>query len=214
MKVEKFLGIIVLTCLCCAATFGQETKIISDCTVTYEVTVQDAKADPVVAKAMLGTTKVLYIKGAKSRSDLETANFTQTMIYDSKTDSTIILRELGNTKYISYLDGNSRKEKNRKFEGMKFARTTEKKTILGYDCDMVVATLADGSNYDVYYTNSIVPSTTEYEYQFKDLPGFVLEYEAEFEHGKTKVRFTATKISFVPVPVAKFDIPKTGYRVL
>jgi GLPGLI family protein len=136
------------------------------------------------------------------------------MIYDSKNDSTIILRELGNTKYISYLDGNKRKEKNKKYEGIKFTKTNEKKTILGYDCSKVIATLADGSAYDVYYTSAIVPSTTEYEYQFRDLPGFVLEYEAEFEQGKTKVTFTASKISLVPVPVAKFDVPKSGYRVL
>jgi hypothetical protein len=54
----------------------------------------------------------------------------------------------------------------------------------------------------------------QYEYQFKDLPGFVLEYEALTEDGKSKINYSATKITLVPVPVAKFDLPKTGYRVL
>ncbi|MCW3079140.1 DUF4412 domain-containing protein [Segetibacter sp.] len=206
--------ILSLAFLVSAKSFAQETKIISDCTVNFDVTVQDAKVAASALKTMSGTTKIVYIKGARSRSDLETPNFKQTMIYDSKNDSTIILRELGNTKYISYLDGNKRKEKNKKYEGIKFTKTNEKKTILGYDCSKVIATLADGSAYDVYYTSAIVPSTTEYEYQFRDLPGFVLEYEAEFEQGKTKVTFTASKISLVPVPVAKFDVPKSGYRVL
>lgn len=206
--------ILSLAFLLSAETFAQETKIISDCTVNFDVAVQDAKANAAVLKTMFGTTKIVYIKGTRSRSDLETPNFRQTMIYDSKSDSTIILRELGNTRYISYLDGNKRKEKNKKYEGMKFTKTNEKKTILGYDCSKVIANLADGSAFNVYYTPAIVPSTTEYEYQFRDLPGFVLEYEAEFEHGKTKVTFTASKISLVPVPVAKFDVPKTGYRVL
>ncbi|MCW3111839.1 MAG: hypothetical protein JWR18_235 [Segetibacter sp.] len=211
---KKTLITSILAILFFAKSFAQETKIISDCTVNYDISVQDPKVDALVQKAMAGTTKVLYVKGARTRTDLETPNFKQTMIYDSKTDSTIILRELGNSKYISYLDGNKRKEKNKKYEGIKFTKTNEKKTILGYDCNKVIANLTDGSTYDVYYTNSIVPSTTEYEYQFRDLPGFVLEYEAEFEHGKTKVKFSASKISLVPVPVAKFDVPKTGYRVL
>lgn len=195
-------------------TFGQSPQVISDCTIYYNVSVSDPKADVSVIKAMSGTSKVLYIKGSRSRTDLETPNFKQTMIYDSKTDSSVILRELGNTKYISYLDGNTRKEKNKKYEGIKFTKTNEKKTILGYECDKVVANLTDGSTYDVYYTTSIAPSISDYEYQFKDLPGLVLEYEAKFEHGNTKVKFTASRITLVPVPVAMFDIPKSGYRVL
>ena len=43
----------------------------------------------------------------------------------------------------------------------------------------VVANLKDGSTFNVYYAPSIIPSNMEYEYQFKDLPGFVLEYEIE-----------------------------------
>ena len=107
-----------------------------------------------------------------------------------------------------------KKEKNKKYEGIQFVNTNEKKTILGYECNKVIAKLTDGSAYDVYYTTSIIPSTTGFEYQFRELPGFVLEYETELDRGKTKVRFTASKITLIPVPVAKFDVPKTGYRVL
>ena len=192
----------------------QDQKIVSECTVDYSVAVENTKEDSAFIKSMSATTRTLYIKGTKSRSDLETPNFKQSIIFDSKTDSSIILRELGNTKYISYLDGNGRKEKNRKYEGIKFGATTDRKTILGYECNKVIATLSDGSTYEVYYTSSILPSAGDYEYQFKDLPGLVLEYEATFERGNTKVRFTAQKITLVPVPVAKFDIPKSGYRVL
>lgn len=211
---KKALRIFILNCFIVSSSFAQESKIISDCTVYYNVSVEDAKADPALAKTVSATSKIVYIKGTKSRSDLETPNFKQVMIYDSKNDSTVILRELGSSKYISYLDANTKKEKNKKYEGLQFINTNEKKTILGYECNKVVAKLTDGSTYDVYYTKSIIPSTTGYEYQFRELPGFVLEYETEFERGKTKVKFTASKITLIPVPVAKFDIPKAGYRVL
>jgi GLPGLI family protein len=86
--------------------------------------------------------------------------------------------------------------------------------ILGYECKKAVAKLKDGSLYNVYYAPSIMPSNSEFEYQFKDLPGFPLEYEAQSEDGKTRVKYAAVKITLTPVPVAKFDIPKAGYRVL
>src|SRR5687767_9336907 len=102
MNKKNILFTLLLPLVLSATVFAQEPKVISDCMVIYDVTIQDAKADPSIVKAMSGTSKALYIKGARSRSDLETANFKQIMIHDSKTDSTIILRELGNTKYISY----------------------------------------------------------------------------------------------------------------
>lgn len=191
---------------------AQDAKLITDCTVTYDVIIDNPNVP--AAKSLAGTTSVLYIKGSKSRSDLEAANFKQSTIYDSKSDSTVILRESGNSKFISYLNGSKRKEKNKKYEGIQFSNTSEKKTILGYDCRKVIATLVDGTTYNIFYTPSIIPSNNDYEYQFKDLPGFVLEYEAFTEDGKSKIKYAASKISLVPVPMAKFDVPKSGYRVL
>jgi GLPGLI family protein len=199
---------------CCFSANGQEAKVVSDCTVLFEVSVEDEKADPKIAKAMAGSTKVLYLKGSKSRSDLITPGFKQTTLFDSKTDSTVILRELGNSRYITYLNETKKSQQNKKYAGIQFTNTTEKKTILGYECNKVVAKLGDGSTFNVYYTPSITPANKEYEYQFKDLPGFVLEYEEESENGKTKIKYSATKITLVPVPIAKFDLPKSGYRVL
>lgn len=211
---KNLFGVTILILFSYLETVAQGGKLVSDCTVFFEVVAEGAKADPQVAKSMEGTTKVLYIKGSKSRSDLITRSFKQTTLTDSKTDSTVILRELGKAKYISYLDGNRMKEQNRKYEGIQFTNTSEKKTILGYECKKVVAKLADGSAYNVFYTPSIIPSNKQYEYQFKNLPGFVLEYEEESEDSKTKIKYTASKISLVPVPAAKFDLPKSGYRVL
>ena len=211
---KRVSPVLVLLFLVPFINFAQDAKTISDCTVVYDLTVDDPKADPSIVKVLSQASKVLYIKGSKTRSDLETTTFKQIMIYDSKTDSSVILRELGNSKYISYLDGNKRKDKYSKYAGIKFTETNERKTILGYECKKVIANLTDGSNYNVFYTTSIVPTSTDYEYQFRDLPGFVLEYEAVFERGNIKVRYTASKITLVPVPVAKFDVPKSGYRVL
>lgn len=212
IKRHLLTSVFLISCVYNGIT--QNPKIISECMVVYEVSVDDSKADPQVVKAMAGATKVLYIKGSKTRSELTTPNFQQAVIYDSKTDSTIVLREFGNSKYISFLNEDKRNEKNKKFEGVSFTNTDETKTILGYECKKVIATLKDGSTYTMYYSPSIIPSSRDYEYQFKDLPGFVLEYEAETENGKSKVKYTASKITLTPVASVKFDVPKSGYRVL
>jgi GLPGLI family protein len=193
---------------------AQPAKILSEFSVVYELSVQDAKGDTELKKSMDGATKTIYIKGTRVRSDLNSSNYTQTTFSDSKTDSTVVLRELGKAKYMSYLSKQKRDEQNKKFEGIVFNKTGETKTILGYECTKVVAKLKDGSTYNVYFAASIAPSNNEYEYQFRDLPGLVLEYETESEDGKTKIRYTATKISITPVPVSKFDLPKSGYRIL
>jgi GLPGLI family protein len=192
----------------------QPAKILSECTVVYELSVQDTKGDTELKKSMDGATKTLYIKGTKVRSDLNSSSYTQTTFSDSKTDSTVVLRELGKAKYMSYLSKQKRDEQNKKFEGIVFTKTGETKAILAYECTKVVAKLKDGSTFNVYYAASIVPSNTEFEYQFRDIPGFVLEYETESEDGKTKIKYTATKISITPVPASKFDLPKSGYRIL
>lgn len=212
---RKLSAAIVLIFLCFYGVSAQNAKIISDCTVWFDVSIEDdAKADAQIIKSMSGATKVVYIKGSKSRSDLITPGFKQTTLTDAKSDTAVILRELGNTKYISYLYGSKRRDQTKKYAGIQFNDTGEKKTILGFDCGKVVAKLADGSTYNVFYTTSITPSNNQYEYQFRDLPGFVLEYEAESTDGKTKIKYSASKITLLPVPVAMFDLPKSGYRVL
>jgi GLPGLI family protein len=193
---------------------AQPPKIVSECTIVYNMSVEDSKSSPELIKSLNGATKTVYIKGSKSRTELVSPSYTLTIINDTKTDTTVVLRELGNTKYMSFLDQAKKLEKNRKFEGIDFIATTETKTILGYDCKKVVAKLKDGSTYNVYYAPSIVPSNREYEYQLKGLAGLALEYETESEDGKVKFTFTAVKITLTPVQAAKFDLPKSGYRIL
>lgn len=210
---KRIFAAIALTFLAGCMVAAQEAKIISDCTIYFNVSVDNVNTDTKV-ESVAGATKVVYIQGSKSRSDLITPGFKQTTITDTKSDTTIVLREIGNTKYISYLNNSKRSAQNKKYEGIQFSNSNEKKTILGYECRKVVAKLPSGASYNVFYTPSIIPSNKMYEYQFKDLPGFVLEYEAEPVDGKNKVTYSATKITLEPVPSALFDLPKTGYRIL
>ena len=211
---KNILLVFSVLLLSAKSVFAQQPKLISECTVVYNLSVEDSKGSPELTQAMNGATKTVYIKGSKSRSDLVSSSYTLTSFSDTKSDTTVILRVLGNTRYMTFLNEQKKREKNRKYEGIVFSPTNESKTILGYECKKVVAKLKDGSTYNVYYAPTIIPSHREYEYQFKDLPGFALEYETESEDGKIKFKYSAVKITLSPVQAAKFDLPKSGYRVL
>lgn len=213
MKVYISLFVILLFSTTRSFAQNNSPRVIAECIVQYEL-MMDEKADADLIKTMKGATKTIYIKGTKSRSDLVSPTYTQSIINDTKSDTTIVLTERGNTKYISYLNQQKRSEQYKRFNNITFTPTNDTKTILGYECVRVVANLKDGSTFNVYYAPSIIPSNMEYEYQFKDLPGFVFEYEIENKDGKSNNRYTATKITLAPVPTSKFEAPTSGYRIL
>lgn len=192
--------------------YGQ--RVVADCAVTYAISSEDAEADKDVIESLKASTKTVYIKGYESRTDLVSPSFTQSLLYNKSKGTAIILREFGNNKFMTRLDNARWAAENKKYEGMKLSFVSaDTKNILGYECRKAMIQLKDGSSFALYYTTAIVPSVREFEYQFKDIPGFVLEFESQ-ETGSKKIKYTATKINLNPVLASRFDIPTTGYRML
>jgi len=189
--------------------FAQSPQIVAECTVSFTISVSGGSQN-----AMNNAAKTLFIKGRQARVDIAGPSFKQSVIYDNNTGIAVILREIGGNKYISTLDSSKWKDQNKQYDGMSLTLTSETKTILGYECKKAIAKLKNGNTFSMYYATAIKPSATENPYQFKDLPGFVLEYESEKEGSTQKVTYTANKINLNPVPVATFEIPSKGYRIL
>ena len=84
--------------------------------------------------------------------------------------------------------------------------------IAGYNAVKAIAKLKDGTSFTVYYTKELNLANKDYDYQFKTLPGLALQYE--WQSGKMKFTYTLSKINFDAIPASKFEIPKSGYRVL
>jgi GLPGLI family protein len=101
-------------------------------------------------------------------------------------------------------------DKNKKYDGMTFTKTGKTKQIVGYHCEEATAKMADGSTFTVFYTTEIVTENKNYEAQFRNLPGIPLEYESVM--GNLRVKYSANKVSFDPVPIQRFEIPTSGYR--
>ena len=208
---KKLIGLFAL--LMMGLNVIAQQRVVAECTITYAINIDDTQASNDAIVSLKSSSKTVFIKGVNSRTDLVSPTFMQSMIYQKNTGTAVILREFGANKFMTKLDGTKWKEENKKFEGMRIETSSETKTIIGYECKKVNLLLSNGSTFSVYYTPAIVPSVKEFEYQFKDIPGLVLESESIDAEGN-KIRYTTKQINFNPVPPSKFDIPTSGYRIL
>jgi len=191
-----------------------QQRVVAECTITYAISVEeDNSIDKELLASLKATTKTVYIKANDSRADLVSPTFKQTVLYNKASGAAVILREIGPNKLMTRMDNAKWANENKRYEGAVMTITPETKTILGYECKKATIRLKDSSSYNLYYAPNIVPSVREFEFQFKEIPGFVLEYEAQVPDGK-KITYTATKINFSPVQASRFDVPVNGYRLL
>ncbi|WP_207496783.1 hypothetical protein [Aridibaculum aurantiacum] len=198
--------------VCVAQSTNRQT--ISNCKVTFDVTVIDTTAPEEVVRSVGKAVKISNVKDRQSRNDVIATGYKQTAIFKERTDTIVVLKEVGREKYISYIDSRTFNRKIAGHEGIKFTTTTDSKNILGFECLLAQAQMPDGSYFNVNYAPAIEPSHKAFQQQFQELPGFVLEYEAYLEDRKTKVRYKATAIDRSIVPAALFDWPKSGYRII
>ncbi|CAN5118244.1 hypothetical protein BH09BAC2_BH09BAC2_17930 [soil metagenome] len=195
-----------------AAITGKAQKTFSDGTLVYNISVETGSAETQMADMFDGATSTVYLKGAQSRSEMVSGLGNEVTILDSKTGKGIILKDYSGQKLMITMTKEDWEKKNRKFEGITFELTGETMVIAGYTCKKAVAKLQDGSSFIVYYTTELNPINKDYDYQFKKLPGLAMQYE--LIAGKMKFRYTLSKINFDNVAASKFDIPKSGYRIL
>lgn len=210
----KNLLVTILFCILIHQPSYSQIRVISDCTIIYTIGTEMGSADKELTDALKVSIKTVYIRGNDSRTDLVSPSFSQSLFYDKSTGNVVILREFGNNKFMTQMNNSKWIAENKKYEGMTISlASTESKSILGYICKKGVIQLKDGSSVNVFYSTEMVPSVKEFEYQFKDIPGIVLEFESQEADGK-KIKYLATKITFAPIPASRFDIPKSGYRLL
>lgn len=189
-------------------------RIVAECTVEYRVQPDSGwnenKSDNDLI--VFNGIKRVYIKGNDLRTDMESPGFLQSMIFDKSNQQAVVLRVIGTNKFITRLEGNVWQQELKKYDSIQVTFLNSFKTIIGYDCKSLSLKLKDGSEYMIYYTTSIAPSVREFELAFREVPGFVLQYGVK--QGNQHVTYTASRISFSPVPASRFDIPTSGYRIL
>jgi len=185
-------------------------QVYGEGTVTYNIVVNTGNNETKAADLLDGATQKIFFKGVNTRTELSSILGKTITLHDSRQGNAVVMNEYGEQKILIRMTKDDYEDRNRKYAGIQFEYMPETKKILGYNCKLAIAKLKDGSTFRVYYTTDLVFQNKDYGAQFKNLPGFPLEYESEL--GKMKVTCIADKVSFDPVPAATFDIPKTGYR--
>lgn len=208
----RLMFIIILTLLINVKAITQQ-RVVAECTIVYAIAVDSSATDKNLADNLKSASKIIYIKGNNSRIDLISSAFSQSIFYDKTKGSAIILRELGTNKFITKLDSTQWLKEKEEFVDMVTTITKDTKKILGYDCKKAQLELKNGKVYTLYFTPNLLSSVREVDYEFKDIPGLVLEYEVATVDGE-KVSYSATKFNINPVLASKFDVPSSGYRIL
>lgn len=157
-------------------------------------------------------TAIQMTKGGHVRSEMVSSIGKTITIFDTREGKGAVLRELGSQKILIPLNRENWAETNAKFQDLIYSFSEDNKELLGFKCIRAKAILKDSTVIGVFYTKEISTENPEVDSQFGSLPGMALEYS--YTKGNTMVVYTATSISFDPVPIQKFDIPNSGYRVL
>lgn len=192
-------------------TQASAQKVLNEGSIVYDITVQTGSKEPQMADALDGAKTTIYVTNTQSRADFVNALGSESTIHDAKAGNAVILKEYSGQKLMITLTKEDWATKNKKYDNIVFTILPEEKTIAGYKCKKATATV-DGNTFAVYYNTEISIANKAYDNTFKNLPGLAMEYE--YQVGKLKLNFTASKISFEPVLAAKFDFPKSGYRVM
>lgn len=157
-------------------------------------------------------TAIQMTKGGHLRSEMVSSIGKTITIFDTREGKGAVMRELGSQKILIPLNRENWAETNAKFQNLAYAFSEDNKDLIGFKCNRANAILKDSTVIGVFYTKEISTENPEVDSQFGSLPGMALEFS--YRKGNTMVVYTATSISFDPVPIQKFDVPNSGYRVL
>ncbi|MEO8110905.1 MAG: DUF4412 domain-containing protein [Ginsengibacter sp.] len=209
MKLYRIIFFAV--CIMCAFS-SQAQKSLSEGSLVYSISVETGSAEPKMADMLDGATTTVYLKGNMSRTEMISGLGSEATIHNAATGNGVILKDYSGQKLMITLTPQDWQKNNKKYEGITFENTGETGIIEGFNCQKAVAKLKDGSTFTVYYTTDVTLPNKNYDYQFKTLPGLPVQYE--MQSAKMNFKFTLSKINYDNVPASKFEIPKSGYRVM
>lgn len=208
----KFYNLILALFFSTMAFSANAQKTLNEGTLIYNMSVETGSDAPKMADMLDGATTSIFIKGKQSRVELVSGLGSESSIYNSATQSGFILKDYSGQKLLITLNNKDWENSNKKYEGIVFENTGETSVIAGYNCRKATAKLKNGTTFTVWYTTDVSMGNKDYDPQFKTLPGLAVQYE--MTSTKMKFKFTLTKVSYESVPSSKFEMPKSGYRIM
>jgi GLPGLI family protein len=185
---------------------GNSQKRVGDLSLLYNSVITNAED----SSKKISSTTGYFLKGNLCRSEVTSNMFSSVSIFDSKTGTGVLLKEVNGQKLLIRMNEENWNQKNKRFFNLNFTKTNETKTIAGYYCVGAMASTPDGLEITVLYTRDLIPANKSYDPAFKNLDGLPLEYE--MKKGALHIKYSLSSINLNPVAESKFDIPTSGYR--
>jgi GLPGLI family protein len=179
-------------------------KKITEATVAYDITVSSKDGKPTAFDFMNGATSTIYFKGSSYCQEQVFSDGTIRTIFDGNTQSSVVLKEVNGNKTRSENNAESLKNKDARYESVVFTPDPETRTIAGYLCKKLTATMPSGMILTIYYTPDLMPGANNYEPYLKKTPGLALRYSMESKN--YTIYYQASLVKLAPVPAEKFKV--------
>ncbi len=209
---KPILKFLFISFMCASFLTSNAQKQFSEGLVQYDISITSSKSEAPIANSLNGATLLVYLKGNASRTEMKSALGTEATVFDSKIGKGFILKEYSGQKLMISMNSNNWDDKNKLYENLNFTVTNELVTIAGNPCKKAVATLPDGKVFTVYFNPNITLLNKSYNNAFSQLPGLPVQYE--LQSGNLNFKYVLSNISYDAIPLAKFEVPKAGYRVM
>jgi GLPGLI family protein len=178
-------------------------------TITYSVTTEgefDANT-----KAQLPTEVVWTFKGPKTSMLMKTGFGNITILANAESKEQVVLYDMMGQKMAIKSTKEETEKSLSEIPDAKVTETTETKKILNYNCKKVQIS-DDKSSMDVYVTDEIQVPNANWNTQYKNVKGLMLEYSQKGSpDSDAKMIFTAKEVKKGKVKDSVFDIP-TDYK--
>jgi GLPGLI family protein len=180
--------------------------------ITLGISFENSGLPPEALTMLKGAESVIYIKGDKRRVDMNTAMQSTVSVFDNKTKTSVMTMDIMGQKYLIKMNEADLKKEKESAPVTTIKYLDETKEIAGYKCKKAEVTMKtkDGKEetFIVFYTEEI--PTNDLKNTFEGLKGFPLEYT--ISQSGVKMTFTTKTIVKEPVPDAKFELVKDGYK--
>ena len=187
-------------------------KQLSEGSLEYDISIASSKSEAPIANSFNGATLSVFLKPTASRTEMKSNLGSEATMFDSRLGKGVILKEYSGQKLMISMAADNWSEKNKTYENLNFKVSDETIKIREYDCKKAIATLPDGKVFTVYFDPSITILNKKYNNAFAQLPGLPVQYE--LESGNLTFRYILSRLSYDAVPASKFEMPKSGYRVM
>lgn len=185
-------------------------RMLTEGRVEYSISIDSVAGNDGLQTLFAGATQVIWFKGNMVRIDFASSLRVQSLIYNSATQTALLLRESGSEKFMFEIDSSQWVHFQLPFSGATYQSFPQQEPCDGYYCQKVVATLSNGTDVEILFTPGVVPVTRSYDKLFEPLNGLPVLYTRQVEG--LKVHYKLISVQFLPVGSARFTVSGEGYK--